>query len=121
MSEANSQRSTSIEVSSAAAISGDLATVIAVGVLAATLVAVCHETLGHGLGCIVVGGRITLLTSIYFRCLGATALTDAAGPLGNFVGGIAAFALLSLRTSGQTTRLLLILFGAFNLFWCLPR
>jgi len=117
MSEANSQRSTSIEVSGAAAISGDLATVIAVGILAATLAAVCHETLGHGLGCIVVGGRITLLTSIYFRCLGATALTDAAGPLGNFVGGIAAFALLSLRTSGQTTRLFLILFGAFNLLW----
>lgn len=117
MNGANSRGSTPIEVSSAAAISGDLATVIAVGVLAATLAAVCHETLGHGLGCIVVGGRITLLTSIYFQCLGATALTDAAGPLGNFLGGIAAFAFLSLRPSGRATRLFLILFGAFNLLW----
>ena len=67
MVEAKSERSTSIEASGTAAISGDPITVIAVGVLAATLAAVCHETLGHGLGCIVVGGRITLLTSIYLR------------------------------------------------------
>jgi len=116
MDEAMSDRSTSIEASGTAAISDDPITVIAVGVLAATLAAVCHETLGHGLGCIVVGGRITLLTSIYFRCLGATALTDAAGPLGNFLAGMAAFAFLSLRSPDRTMRLFLILFGAFNLF-----
>jgi hypothetical protein len=117
MDDAMSEKSTSIEASSPAAISDDPITVIAAGVLAATLAAVCHETLGHGLGCIVVGGRITLLTSIYFRCLGATALTDAAGPLGSFLAGMAAFAVLSLRSPGRTTRLFLILFGAINLFW----
>ena len=117
MVEATSERPVSIEASSTADISGDPMTIIAVGVLAATLAAICHETLGHGLSCIVVGGRITLLTSIYFRCLGATALTDAAGPLGNFLAGIAAFAFLTLRSPGRTTRLFLILFGGFNLFW----
>jgi hypothetical protein len=60
--------------------SDDSATVIAAGILAATLAAVCHETLGHGLGCVIDGGRVTLLTSIWFRCHGATSLTDAAGP-----------------------------------------
>jgi hypothetical protein len=117
MAEATSQRPVSIEASSPATISDDPMTVIAVGVLAATLAAVCHETLGHGLGCIAVGGRITLLTSIYFRCLGASALIDAAGPLGSFLAGLAAFAFLSLRSCGRTMRLFLILFGAFNLFW----
>ena len=35
----------------------------------------------NGLGCVVDRGEITLLTSIFFRCRGATALTDAAGPI----------------------------------------
>lgn len=115
--DARTGRSSSIEASGASGVSDDWISVIAVGVLAATLAAVCHETLGHGLGCLAVGGRITLLTSIYFRCLGATALTDAAGPFGNFLGGIAALALLALRPFGRTARLFLILFGALNLLW----
>jgi hypothetical protein len=117
MSETSSERSSSIAASGAIVASDDLITVVAVGVLAATLAAVCHETLGHGVGCILDGGRITLLTSIYVRCAGATALTPAAGPLGNFLAGIAAFVFLSLRPLGRTARLFLILFGAFNLFW----
>jgi hypothetical protein len=58
-----------------------------------------------------------LLTSIYVRCAGATALTPAAGPLGNFLAGIAAFAFLTFRSPGRTAQLFLILFGAFNSFW----
>jgi hypothetical protein len=57
------------------ALRDDLPTVVAAGVLTATLAALCHETLGHGLGCLAVGGRITLLTSIWFRCHGAKSLT----------------------------------------------
>jgi hypothetical protein len=95
--------------------SDDAATVAAIGVLAATLADLCHETIGHGLGCVGVGGRITLLTSIWFRCQGATALTDAGGSLASLVlGGIV---LTLSRRSGTTARLLMILFGAINLFW----
>jgi hypothetical protein len=57
------------------ALRDDLPMFIAAGVLTATLAALCHETLGHGLGCLAVGGRITLLTSIWFRCHGAKSLT----------------------------------------------
>jgi hypothetical protein len=74
MSEVSSERSSSIAASGTIVASDDLITGVAVGVLA-TLAAVCHETLGHGVGCILDGGRITLLTSIYVRCAGATALT----------------------------------------------
>jgi hypothetical protein len=103
--------------SSASSSSNDTATVIAVGALAATLATLCHETLGHGLGCVAAGGRITLLTSIWFRCSGAAVITDAGGPIGNLVAGSAALALLSYTKVGPRVRLLLLMFGAMNLFW----
>jgi hypothetical protein len=97
--------------------SDDAATVIATGVLAATLAALCHETLGHGLDCIIDGGRVTLLTSIWFRCHGATSLTDAAGPFASLVAGLAAFGLLKIEQVDRVARFMLILFGAISLFW----
>ncbi len=95
----------------------DVLTVIAIGVLAASLAAVFHEGLGHPAGCIAVGGQVRLVTSIYFRCAGAKPLTDMAGPLGNLIGGLAALA--TLRFAKLTPRLRLFFFAltAFNLFW----
>jgi hypothetical protein len=95
----------------------DAATVIALGALAATLATLCHETLGHGLGCIGVGGHVTLLTSIWFRCKGGSIVTDAGGPMGNLVAGSLAVALLSYTRPDPKVRLLLLLLGALNLFW----
>jgi len=100
-----------------AQVSDDPAMVIAVGVLAASLADVLHEAVGHGLGCIAGGGQITLLTSIWFRCHDATALTDAGGPIGSLVAGMAAFAVLSGTKPNRTTRLFLVLLGAISLFW----
>lgn len=97
--------------------SDDTATVVAAGVLAATLATLCHETVGHGLGCVIDSGRITLLTSIWFRCQGATSLTDAAGPFASLVSGLAAFALLLIKRTDRVARFVLTLFGAINLFW----
>src|SRR5690348_441983 len=69
---------THMPVSSSTAPSGDdPATVIAVGALAAILATLCHETLGHGLGCFGSGGHITLLTSVWFRCSKGSAISDA--------------------------------------------
>jgi hypothetical protein len=95
----------------------DAATVIAAGVCAATLAALCHETVGHGLGCVIDHGRITLLTSIWFRCQGATSLTDAAGPLASLVGGLAALGLQRKGGADRVRQFVLILFGAISLFW----
>jgi hypothetical protein len=97
--------------------SDDTATVIAIGVLAATLAAVCHETLGHGLGCVGAGGHIVLLTSIWFSCSKGAAITDAGGPLGNLLAGSLALVFLGHGRPSPTHRLLLVLFGALNLFW----
>jgi hypothetical protein len=69
----------------------DRPAVAAAGLLAATSAALCHETMGHGLGCIADGGQITLLTSIWFRCRGRMTMTDAGGPFASLVAGLVAF------------------------------
>lgn len=95
----------------------DALTVVAIGVLAASLAAVIHEGLGHPLGCIAVSGRVRLVTSIYFRCAGAKPFTDVAGPLGGLVGGLAALATLTLAKLGPRMRLFVFALTAFTLFW----
>jgi len=104
--------SASIEASS-----DDAPTVVALGALAASLATVCHETLGHGLGCIGTGGHVTLLSSIWFRCAGGFIIADAAGPIGNLVGGVLALGLLSYIRPDPKIKLLLLMLGAMNLFW----
>lgn len=95
----------------------DTATVFAAGVLAATLAAIFHETIGHGIGCVAVGGHITLLTSIWFRCSGATSLTDAGGAIAGVTFGAIALAVLFYRTRNSAFRLTLLMFGAISLLW----
>jgi hypothetical protein len=97
--------------------SNDTATVIALGVLAATLATLSHETLGHGLGCIGTGGHIALLTSVWFRCDRASAISDIGGPVGNLLAGSAALGLLSYAKASPRMRLFLLMFGTINLFW----
>ncbi len=62
------------------------------------------------------GGRITLLTSVYFKCTGAGVATDLAGPLANLVLAFGAYLLLKEHRSPDV-RLMLALTVAFNLFW----
>jgi hypothetical protein len=97
--------------------SDDWPTVAACGVLAATLAAILHEAVGHGLGCYADGGVVTLLTSTWFRCRGASTLTDAGGPLASLLGGAIGLALLRRRRIDGARRLTLTLFTAFSLFW----
>ena len=99
-----------------AAASGDPATVMAAGILAATAAAICHESIGHGVGCLAGGGRIALLTSIWFQCSVGLSLADAGGPLVSLCAGAAALAALH-RSMPPVARLVLLLFASFSLFW----
>jgi hypothetical protein len=83
----------------------------------ATVVAICHETLGHGLACLGLGGHVRLLASIWFRCSIYAPIIDAGGPLGNLIAGLLALGLLGYIRPGSTRRLFLFMFGALNLFW----
>jgi hypothetical protein len=91
---------------------------LAIGAAAASLAAFAHEAVGHGTGCLIVGGQITLLTSTYFSCLGATPLTDAAGPIGNILVAVGALTAARVRTRwSAAARLFLLMLGGINLFW----
>ena len=78
---------------------------------------VAHEAIGHGGMCLVLGGRITLLTSVYFRCTNGGPLTDAAGPLMNLIVGVVCWLLARSRPLASLSRLFFVLAMAFNLFW----
>ena len=70
------------------------------------------------MACLAGGGRIALLTSVYFQCAGASGVaTDLAGPTANLV--LAGMCCLFLRAKNlsRNVRLFLALSLAINLFW----
>ena len=96
----------------------DPRTLAAIGVVAACLASLAHETIGHGATCLAVGGTITRLTATHFKCAGGTALVEALGPAGNLVSALIAFGLLRAgREVAASTRLFLLMLGGINLCW----
>ena len=96
----------------------DLLTVAAVGVLAMCVVTFDHEALGHGGVCVLLHGRILLLSSSLFRCNVRSAWIDPAGPVVNLLMGTLALACLRLvPVRWLTPRIFLILITAFSYFW----
>ena len=94
----------------------DLATVVAVALLAYASADIAHHVLGHGAACLALGGHIRSLSSVYVDCSLRGADIDLAGPSANLLIGLLAAA-LGFRAQGGT-RLFLSLATAFNLFWC---
>jgi hypothetical protein len=96
----------------------DPITVSAVAVAAACLTTIAHEAIGHGSACLASGGRITLLTSVYFECSPRSPWIAAAGPAGNLlVAALAWLALKHARIGVPRLRLLLLFTMAFSLLW----
>jgi len=91
--------------------------IAAIAAVAFIVACVAHEAVGHGGMCLAVGGRVTLLTSVYFRCTNGGPLTDAAGPLMNLIVGVACWSLVRNRPLASRSRLFFVLAMAFNLFW----
>src|SRR5258708_35955427 len=54
-------------------------TLAAIAAVAFIVACVSHEAVGHGGMCLAVGGRIALLTSVYFHCANGGPITHAAG------------------------------------------
>ncbi|WP_426013418.1 hypothetical protein [Caulobacter sp. DWR2-3-1b2] len=96
----------------------DTATLAAIGVAAACLAATAHEAVGHGGACLAVGGRVALLSNVFFHCQGGAPIVDLAGPLGNLGMALVALAgLLVWRGAGQASKLFLTALLAFSAFW----
>lgn len=93
-------------------------TLVAIGVLISVVASLTHEALGHGVGCMLDGGRISLITFLVFRCVGAGTLADGSGPIAVLLVGCIALALVRvLQGRSVTARLFLLNFGAIALFW----
>jgi len=92
-------------------------TLAAIASVAFVVACVAHEAVGHGGMCLALGGRITLLTSVYFRCANGGPLTDAAGPLMYLIVGAACWLLARGRPVASWSRLFFVLAMAPNLFW----
>jgi hypothetical protein len=79
---------------------------------------IAHEAIGHGGACLIAGGKITMLTSVYFRSETHSFITDAFGPLTNLVIGLLLWTLLRRANHFKAyTQLLLLHTMTFNLFW----
>lgn len=100
------------------ALRDDRATVSAVAVLAMCVATAAHEAAGHGGACLLSGGHITQLTSVFFDCSAHNGWVPAAGPLGNLVCGIVGWLLFAaLPAAAARARLFALLTFAFSLYW----
>ncbi|TXF75016.1 hypothetical protein [Chryseobacterium sp.] len=93
-------------------------TLIFIGVLAYIFADIVHEAIGHGLTSLILGNRITLLSSVYFRSQPHSFITDAFGPLLNlFVGILLLIVLKKISFSEFYVKPLFIIAYLFQMFW----
>jgi hypothetical protein len=96
----------------------DKVTVFAIAILAACIATTAHEAAGHGSACLLLGGAVTRLTSVYFRCSIGNTWIAAGGPLGNLIAFVLAWSGLLLTSLGMMRmRLLLLLTMTISIFW----
>lgn len=84
-------------------------------VIAACLSMVAHEAIGHGGACLALGGRVTLLSSVYFQCAPPHYWIDGAGPGFNLVWALIAGA-IALSAHGRV-RFLFALTALISMCW----
>jgi hypothetical protein len=92
------------------------------GAASYALAALLHEGVGHGLGCLLAGGDIELVTSSYLSCSRRGALIDVAGPVANAIAFVAFAALASWAKSyrrpvSRFASGFCWLEAAWNLYW----
>ncbi len=96
----------------------DLLSIVALAILAVCTTACAHEALGHGSACLLLGGRITLLSNAFFRCSAHSPMIDIAGPVGNLSVGLIAFLLQGrVAKTRPALRFYALCVMAFSLFW----
>ena len=92
----------------------NLLTLAMTGVLSYMIADIIHEVIGHGGTCLIIGNRINLLTSAYFKSSPGNTFVDIGGPIANLIFGGLAFILLKKST---LPKLLMLQVTAYNLFW----
>lgn len=75
---------------------------------------ILHEAVGHGVTGLLIGNKIDLLTSVYFKSSPGNIIVDIGGPIANLIFGCLTFYMLR-KTS--FAKLFLFQVTAYNLFW----
>jgi hypothetical protein len=93
-------------------------TLIAIGTISYIIADIAHEAIGHGGACLLGGGKIALLTSVYFRSEVHSFITDTFGPVANLATGLLIWTLLRKANYAKIYfQLLLLDTMIFNFFW----
>lgn len=111
--------SNSVEIDRPSAVAADdIATVAALATMAVCTTAVAHEAFGHGSACLILGGHVILLNNAFFRCSTHSPFIDIAGPAGNLLAGLIAFAAQGfIPPARPALRFYALCVMAFSLFW----
>lgn len=78
----------------------DLATIIAISVMAFAIANLLHEGVGHGGACVLMGGHPRVISSVHFECDQDSRFIAAGGTLVNFMAGFLCW--IALRTVNLT-------------------
>jgi len=65
----------------------DIATIVAIAIVAFAIANVLHEGAGHGGTCVLTGGHARVLSTVHFDCDRDNRLVAAGGTLVNFIAG----------------------------------
>ncbi|MDP4260065.1 MAG: hypothetical protein Q8937_17700 [Bacteroidota bacterium] len=89
-----------------------------IGSLAYMMADTIHECLGHGGTCLLLGHKISLLNSVYFRSNTGNYRVDIGGPIANLMAGVLIYALLQkMRNLSFFAKWLLLHAMVYNLCW----
>jgi hypothetical protein len=94
----------------------DLATIIAITVIAFAIADVLHEGVGHGGACLLTGGHARVISTVHFDCDRDSRFLAAGGTLMNFIAAFLCWiALRAVSRARQHSRYFLWLLMTVNL------
>ncbi len=93
-------------------------TISFIGVAAYMCADILHEVVGHGGTSLILGNKITLLTSVYFRSNPGNFITDIGGPISNLFFALLIFVVVKQKKNlSLLSMFLLLITMSYNLFW----
>ena len=96
----------------------NIITFCAIGIAAYMTTDIIHEVIGHSGTCLIIGQKIKLLTSVYFKSKPGNVLTDLGGPVSNLLFGFLIFYFLKYKKNISINFILLLTLAMlYNFYW----
>lgn len=95
-----------------------IVTVSFIGIIAYMCTDVIHEVIGHSGTCLILGNKIDLLTSAFFKSSPGSFITDLGGPVSNLLFGVLTYFILkSVVNKSLLSSFFLLNLMSYNFFW----